>query len=248
MRTPICLSLAVPAYNEEQGLESLLEDWLTYLKQCEDIAQFELIICNDGSTDQTKSILDAHSKAHPEIRPLHFKHHQGAAAALATAIKATQYEWVLLLDSDGQFPIENLSTMIATMQATQAMAVLGVRNKKDRFFARFGTKASGFICNLVHGSQLKDFNSALKLVSGPLLRSLRLEAKGMNYSTEISSRLLESRIPILEIDIIHKARIMDKSKMKWFRDSMHRLLFVSYLSLRQLLLKLHILRRINEIE
>lgn len=237
----ICLSVAAPAFNEGEGIGSVVEHWHEFLSKQIDIKQFEIIVCNDGSTDKTGAILNELASLYSEIRPLHFTHNQGAAAALTAAIARTQFEWVLLIDSDDQFPIENWPKLIASQRESQALAILGVRNKQDHFFARFGSFASGFICNVVHGSKIRDFNSACKLVSGPLLRSLVLEAKGMNYSTEVTSRLLEAQAEIVEVDIDHRLRQLGQSNLKLIGDSLNRMLFVGYISLRQLLLKLHIL-------
>ncbi|HMH65752.1 MAG TPA: glycosyltransferase, partial [Rhizomicrobium sp.] len=173
---------------------------------------------------------------------LHFPANQGAAAALNAAIAATHGDWVLLLDSDGQFPIANLPAMIAALQAG-GLAAIGIRQKKDVAFAQFGSWASGLVCNLVHGSQLADFNSAFKLVWGPTLRGLGLEARGMNYSTEVTSRLLERGIVPVEVQIEHRPRMTGTSSMKLVRGAAHRFLFVTYIALRQLLLRLGILSR-----
>ena len=241
--TPIRLSLAAPAFNEEQGIRLVVEDWYRYLVECKEIEAFEIVICNDGSGDGTGSILDAMAGEHREVRPLHFSQNQGAAAALTEAIAATTLDWVLLIDSDGQFPIENLEKMLAIVRRQRVPAAIGIRQKKDRLFARFGTSASGFICNLLHRSSIRDFNSAFKLVWGPLLRALHLEAKGMNYSTEVTSRLLECRVPIAEVEIEHRPRASGASSMKMLRGATHRLLFVTYIGMRQLLLRLGVLRR-----
>ena len=100
--------------------------------------------------------------------------------ALTTAIAATQYDWVFLLDSDGQFPVENFERFGAALAKTSSHAMIGVRPiKKNSLFARFGSFVSGWICNVMHGTHYRDFNSALKLIRGPLVRSLYLEAKGI---------------------------------------------------------------------
>src|SRR6202000_79751 len=108
---------------------------------------------------------------------------------------------------------------------------------------RFGTRASGALCNWAHGSRVKDFNSAFKLVSGPVLRGLGLEAKGMNYSTEVTSRLLECGIVPVEVAIEHRPRTTGVSSMKLMGGALHRFLFVAYIALRQLILSLGILMR-----
>jgi len=243
MSAPIRLSVAAPAFNEAEGIEAVVTEWHSFLSGCDDVSEFEIVICNDGSKDRTGDILDRLTLLFPQLRPLHFAQNQGAAAALNHAIAATHGDWVLLLDSDGQFPIANLPDMLAAVRRSGAKAAIGIRQKRDVPFARFGSWASGLVCNAVHGSRLKDFNSAFKLVWGPTLRGLGLEAKGMNYSTEVTSRLLERRIVPVEVAITHRPRTTGVSSMKLMRGAIHRLLFVKYIALRQLLLKLGIIIR-----
>ena len=245
---PLFLSVAAPAYNEAEGIEAVLGDWHRFLSAHKDLADFEIVICNDGSRDRTGDILDRMTLPCPQLRPIHFAANQGAAAALNAAIAATRGDWVLLMDSDGQFAIENLTDMLAALRRTggltsDGLAAIGIRQKKDAAFAQFGSWASGLVCNLVHGSRLQDFNSAFKLVHGPTLRSLGLEAKGMNYSTEVTSRLLERGIVPVEVRIEHRPRVAGTSHMKLMRGAAHRFLFVAYIALRQLLLRLGILAR-----
>jgi dolichol-phosphate mannosyltransferase len=240
---PIRLSVAAPAYNEEAGIEAVVADWLNFLSSQADVAEFEIVICNDGSKDATGTILNQLAAQHPQMRPLHFARNQGAAAALNAAIAATSGDWVLLIDADGQFPIQNLPDMIAALRRGGELAAIGIRQKKDVPFAQFGSWASGLACNLVHGTHVRDFNSAFKLVWGSRLRTLGLEAKGMNYSTEVTSRLLECGIVPAEVRIEHRPRTTGVSSMKLMRGAAHRFLFVTYIALRQLLLRLGILSR-----
>jgi glycosyltransferase involved in cell wall biosynthesis len=239
---PLRLSVAAPAYNEAEGIEAVITDWHRFLSSQQDIGEFEIVICNDGSRDRTGDILDRLTLPFPQLKPLHFAVNQGAAAALNAAIAATSGDWVLLTDSDGQFPIENLPAMQAALRGG-GLAAIGIRQKKDTPFARFGSWASGLACNLVHGSRMRDFNSAFKLVRGSTLRRLGLEARGMNYSTEVTSRLLECGIVPVEVAIDHRPRTTGTSSMKLVRGATHRLLFVLYIALRQLLLRLAILAR-----
>lgn len=243
LNAPIRLSVAAPAYNEAEGIEAVVAEWHGYLSSLAELESFEIVICNDGSRDRTGEILDRLTLSVPELRPLHFAQNQGAAAALNAAIAATKGDWVLLIDSDGQFPIQNLPDMMAALRKSGGRAAIGIRQKKDVAFAQFGSWASGHICNLAHGSRMRDFNSAFKLVWGPTLRNLGLEAKGMNYSTEVTSRLLERGIVPVEVSIEHRPRITGVSSMKLVRGAIHRFLFVSYIALRQLLLGLGILSR-----
>lgn len=242
-RRVLSLSLAAPAFNEAAGIEAVIVEWLKYLRADPNLQALEIVVCDDGSTDGTGAILARLAASNSELRVIHFSRNQGAAAALTAAIHETHNDWVLLIDSDGQFPIENLARMIAPIESSNARAVIGVRAKQDSAFARFGSWSSGCLCNLFHGTRYRDFNSAFKLVDGRLLRSLRLEAKGLNYSTEITSKLLETGTQFAEVEIVHRPRTVGKSSLKFLRGALHRLLFVTYIGLRQLMLHVGVLQR-----
>lgn len=236
------VSVASPAYNEAEGIEQVVRHWIEYLRGLPRLDRFEIVVCNDGSRDDTGDILDRLASQLPELKPIHSDRNRGAGAALERAIRHTTCDWVLLLDSDGQFPIENLPPMIEAVESRQLPCATGVRVKNDHWFARYGSRGSSIVANIFHGTRYRDFNSIFKLVHGPLLRSLRLEANGLSCSTDLTSKLVERGATLAEVDIEHRARETGKSSMKLFRDSTHRLLFVLYAGFRQFLLRTGVLR------
>jgi glycosyltransferase involved in cell wall biosynthesis len=168
------LSVAAPAYNEAAGIESVLRNWVEWLSQAPGLNAFEIVVCNDGSEDNTKEVLDLLGAEFSSVRPVHHNVNQGAAAALSTAIRNTRYDWVLLIDSDGQYGIDNLNLLASAIERDNSKAAIGVRVKKhDSAFARIGSRGSSWLCNFFHGTHYRDFSCALKLVEGDLLRSLR---------------------------------------------------------------------------
>ncbi|MCE0522820.1 MAG: glycosyltransferase family 2 protein [Methylacidiphilales bacterium] len=238
------LSIAAPAYNEGGGICPLVESWVHFLKARFGPEDFEIVICDDGSKDNTWELLSGLARAYPSVKPCRHPVNQGAGAALATAISHTTKKWVLLLDADGQYPIENLDLFLREMESAPALAYIGYRPEKaDSAFARFGSWISGQCCNWCHGTRYRDFNCALKLVDGTLLRDLDLEAKGLNYSTEISSKILERGVAMKEIAIDHRAREKGRSSRTLLRGSVQRFLFVSYIGWRQFLFKIGLLQR-----
>lgn len=238
------LSLAAPAFNEADGIVPLVTGWLTYLRQANLADEFEIVICNDGSKDRTGALMDELARTNPEFKPIHHSVNQGAAAALTTAIQHTQGDWVLLIDSDGQFPVDNLPNLIESVKASRATAAVGVRPKKqDSAFTRLGSAASGWLCNFFHGTHYRDFNCALKLIEGRVVRSLHLEAKGLNYSGEVMSKLLERGVQLAEVEVSHSKRIHGVSSAKALTGARDRFLFVMYIGLRQLLLRTQVLQR-----
>ncbi len=237
------LSIAAPAYNEGQGIVPVVQHWLKYLRGRTDLDSFEIVICNDGSRDDTAKKLESIACSDDRLIVIEHGVNQGAGAAVATAIAGTTSEWVLLIDSDGQFAIENFDVLLQGVRASGAPAAIGVRTKKlDSAFARFGSWSSGLLCNYFHRTNYRDFNSACKLVKGDLLRSLRLECKGLNYSTDVTSKLAERGVKIAEVEIVHLPRVAGTSSLRKFRGARDRFLFVLYLGFRQFLIRMRILR------
>jgi len=239
------LSIATPAYKEEAGISDLIKNWMAFLKSRSELKEFEIVVCNDGSPDQTGIILNDLSQEFSQVKVIHHTKNQGAAAALITAIRNTKLDWVFLLDSDGQFPVNNYQLFANSLEQNNDLALIGVRpQKKNAILSKAGSFLSGWLCNLLHGTNYRDFNSALKLVRGDLLRSLTLEARGLNYSTEITSRLIENGIQMKEVPAVHISRLTGKSSLK-LRDGFFRILFVFYLGYRLLLIKLGVLQTKN---
>lgn len=241
---PLALSVAAPAYNEQANIAAAVHEWRGYLAASPDIATWEIVVCNDGSTDRTRAILADLEDTVPELVVVDLPVNQGAGAAIAAAIAATRLEWVLLTDSDRQFPIRNVDAVVTAMRERATVAYSGARARKvDGAAHRFGSWASGVAGNAVHGSRYRDFNSVFKVVAGDLLRSLPLESTGMNCSTEIMSQIHERGVTWIEVPIEHRARAGGERTWHFVQGASHRAVFLSYLGLRQLLLRHGVLRR-----
>ena len=218
---------------------------MSYLETLHEINCYEIVICNDGSADKTKDILDDIALGNNKIKVISLPKNQGAAAALKKAIENTTYDWILLLDSDGQFPIHNLNYFLNDLVEAKK-EIIGFKgsrkNKKDSFFMRFGSKCSGMLLNIVYNTKYQDFNSAFMLVKASILKKINLEAKGLNYSTDITGKLAELGIVLKEIEIEQIERQGSVSTKNVFKSAVHRFFFVSYLIFRRILLKMDIIK------
>jgi dolichol-phosphate mannosyltransferase len=239
----IALSVAAPAYNEAANIAAVVTEWRDYLAGHPAISAWEIVVCNDGSSDETGAILADLQKECPELVVVNFPQNRGAGAAIAAAVAHTRMDWVVLLDSDGQFPIANLDAFLDRVRAGEADAFSGARIRKaDRLAYRFGSAASGAVSNLTLGTRYRDFNSIFKVVRGPLLRSLPLESCGMNCSTEITAKVAELGHTWVEIPIEHRERGGGARAWRFLRGARDRALFVGYLAYRRWLLRRGVLR------
>ena len=236
------ISLAAPAYNEAANISLVVESWISHLKEQAGLAPFEIVVCNDGSLDRTGKF--STPWRHVIRVPVHLEINQGGAAALARAIACTALDWVLLLDFDGQYAIEDLDRMVRAVDAHDALAATGVRAvKRDSLFAASARgRAAGFAISFTaRGTAISIARSSSFRDASPALARTRGE-RG-DHSTEITSKLLERGVEQVEVEIEHRPRSRGSSSMKLLKGALDRFLFVLYIGIRQLLLRLKVLQR-----
>jgi len=108
------LSIVAPCYNEESGLGRFVERMIAAAKAAAD-GDFELLLVNDGSRDDTWSVIQTLRTAHPEIVGLNLARNHGHQLAVTAGLSVARGERVLIIDADLQDPPELLAAMMARM-------------------------------------------------------------------------------------------------------------------------------------
>jgi glycosyltransferase involved in cell wall biosynthesis len=120
------ISIVVPCYNEEQGIEELIR------RCCESAqavvgASFELILVDDGSTDATWERISDQLQKRPQLVAIRLSRNHGHQLALTAGLSAVNGSAVFVLDADLQDPPELLQDFVNTMRASSADVVYGQR-------------------------------------------------------------------------------------------------------------------------
>jgi len=124
----LALSVVIPAYNEETRLPVTLSSVHGYLSAAQ--MEFELIIVNDGSTDNTVGVVEEFAKHHAGIRLLSYEANKGKGYAVKTGVLAAHGQLVLVDDADGNAPIEEFSRLRDAIDSGADVAI-GSRNKPN---------------------------------------------------------------------------------------------------------------------
>lgn len=104
------LSVVAPCYNEQHGVQQFVE---RVLAVCESVGkEFEIILVDDGSTDQTWVMIQNLCGGHPGVSGIRLSRNFGQESAIAAALSATRGELILILDADLQDPPELLPRML----------------------------------------------------------------------------------------------------------------------------------------
>ncbi len=198
------LSVVLPAYNEAENLVAVIEDAGHHLRSlCID---HEIVVVDDGSTDDTQSVLAAISPAEPRLRSVVHPINRGYGAALRTGVEASRGRFILLSDGDGQFRMEDLSSLWRYRES--ADVVLGYRNPRHDPFAR---RMAGWLYNRVFvramlGGRFRDVNCGFKLFSRDVLADMELQSTGALISAELLTRARLGGASFVEVAVRHFPR------------------------------------------
>lgn len=199
------VSVVMPAYNEEGGIREAIEAVQTNVLT--PVAGSELIVVNDGSRDSTGKILDEIAATDPRVRVVH-KQNGGHGPAVMTGLSAARGDYVFLIDSDNQIPLESFGAFWREALAGRDGA-FGVRRvRKDAELRRVLTVVVRTSLSLLFGVRVYDANVPYKL----LRRSLWEEAKRyipdgtLAPSLFLAVFVLRRRYDIAMIDVPHKDR------------------------------------------
>ncbi|HAW57671.1 MAG TPA: glycosyl transferase [Bacteroidales bacterium] len=204
------ISVIIPAYNEEEGLKNTLDK----INSLHLFDQFEFIVVDDGSTDQTARIAQEY--------PVHlFKHetNKGYGAALKTGIRKAKGEKVIFMDSDGQHDPTFLP-QIAQMLQDYDM-VIGERtfDSYQVKARKSGKKIIRIVGEYLVEQKLPDFNSGFRGFDRQLILSLlHIMPNGFSFSTTSTLAFLKEGYSIDTLPIHVKERQGRNSNVKFLKD------------------------------
>ncbi len=234
------LSVAAPCYNEEEAITEVVEEWNGILDHFP--YPTEIVLCNDGSTDNTRNVLKELQVRFRRVRVVDFEKNGGYGRALSAAIDATRGEYVVTIDSDGQFDLSDAMALLAELEEGEYHCVTGYRRaKQDSFFRVIADRGLNKLVRLMFGVRLRDTNCALKVAQGDVLRGLNIEARGYPTPTEICVRLHALGMHMGEEGVTHRERAAGASKLHPFRTAWAMFRFLLYLRRKIALNKARIL-------
>jgi dolichol-phosphate mannosyltransferase len=165
------LSLVIPAYNEQENVEALLQRVGTALGQVG--RPFEVIIVDDGSTDQTPKLLNDAMARLPWLRVLRLLKNSGQSAAFDAGFKAARGDVVATIDADLQNDPEEIPRLLPMLDGSD-MVTGWRRDRQDTKFRKVQTRIANRIRNWISDETIQDSASSLKLYKRHCLEGLHL--------------------------------------------------------------------------
>src|SRR5438105_990674 len=158
--TPWSLSLVIPAYNEEKVIHAALQEADRALASL--TSQYEILVVDDGSRDDTARIVAEVARYSPHIRLLRHAVNHGYGAALRTGFTAAYGDRVAFTDADCQFHLTDLASLLPLTQG--APVAVGYRvQRQDPWKRRFLSWGYNVVVRMLLGTRVHDCDCALKI-------------------------------------------------------------------------------------
>ncbi len=166
------LSVVVSCYNEELALNQFYEETATILKKLS--WDYELIFVNDGSQDQTLSVLTRLSELDEKVKMISFSRNFGHEAAMIAGLDYSQGDGIVCMDADLQHPPEYLPDIVKKLEeGCDVINMVRTRNESAGWFKNFASAAFYRLINVLSDVKFEPNASDFFAVSGKAAKVLK---------------------------------------------------------------------------
>ncbi len=203
------LSIVIPAYNEADSVPILLQQIQSVLET--ELLSAEIIFINDGSTDETREVLDALAVASTlKVHVIHFRSNRGKAEALTAGFQHATGNIVITMDADLQDDPAEIPKLIETLEKGNYGLVSGWKYpRKDPFEKRAFSYVFNRVTAMFTGVRLHDMNCGFKAYRAEVVKDLYLYGDLHRY---IPILVHAAGFSVGEVKVKHHPRRFGKSK------------------------------------
>ncbi|MGA2298330.1 MAG: glycosyltransferase family 2 protein [FCB group bacterium] len=212
-KAPAIISVVIPLYNEEESLPELalqLESELNKIAH----NRWEVIFIDDGSNDNSYSVLKTINQRNRKFRAIRFRRNYGKSAALSAGFAATKGLIVITMDADLQDDPAEIPNLIAKLKEGFDLVTGWKKIRKDPITKTIPSKFFNFVTSITSGIKLHDFNCGLKAYRREVIKSVQVYGEMHRYIPALAKW---EGFRITEIPVKHFARRYGKSKFGFSR-------------------------------
>jgi glycosyltransferase involved in cell wall biosynthesis len=214
-----CLSVIVPCYNEEATIHELL------LRVLASPYVAEVIVVDDGSTDQTMSV--AKSVDDHRIRLIQQPYNMGKGAALRRGFSEATADFVIVQDADLEYDPSEYPFLLQPLQSGKADVVFGSRFISDRphrvlyFWHAVGNRVLTTASNAFTNLNLTDMETCYKVFRREVIQGFDLQEDRFGFEPEITAKVAKGGWRVYEVGISYYGRTYAEGKKIGWRDGLH---------------------------
>ena len=202
-QSPVSISVFFPCYNEQANVARVTEQAVGVLDELG--ADYEIILVDDGSADDTGRIADEIAAGNDRIRVIHHERNLGYGAALQSGFRAARKELVFYTDGDGQFDIGEMPALLPLMADYDIVSCYRI-DRQDNLVRKINGWLWTRVVGLVFSMRVRDVDCAFKLYRRRLFDEITMESTGALIDTEILARAVRKGYTITQKGVHHYPR------------------------------------------
>jgi glycosyltransferase involved in cell wall biosynthesis len=202
------LSVVIPIRDESASLEELHRELTETLEAWG--RSYEIILVDDGSTDDSFAILSRLHAADPRVRVIRFRRNFGQTAAFSAGFAHARGRFIATSDGDLQNDPRDIPALVAMLERGNDVVCGWRRRRKDPFLSRrLPSMFANRLISWATGVHLHDYGCSLKVFRAEIVKPLRLYGEMHRFLPAIAS---EQGVAIAEVPVNHRARRHGRSK------------------------------------
>ncbi|QDV47559.1 Undecaprenyl phosphate-alpha-4-amino-4-deoxy-L-arabinose arabinosyl transferase [Stieleria neptunia] len=202
------ISLILPAWNEADVIATAVAEADAALSRITD--DYEIIVVDDGSTDDTAAIVRELSTGNDCVRLVQHSPNQGYGAAIRSGFSVAEKSLVVFTDADCQFDLTELDRFV--LLSSRYDIVCGYRiDRKDTPLRCLYSKVYNLLVRLLLGTGVRDVDCALKMFDRDVAKKLRITGNGFLVNSEMLVQARQLGLSVCEVGVSHRPRTLGES-------------------------------------
>jgi Glycosyl transferase family 2/Bacterial membrane protein YfhO len=203
------ISAFFPACNDEATIEALVRTAVSVLER--NTGDFEVIVIDDGSTDNTGEIADRLAASDRRVRVVHHERPRGYGGALRAGFEAARKGLIFYTDGDGQYDAGELGLLLE--RRFDADVINGYKLKRgDPLYRRLIGRAYSSTARLLFGIRIRDVDCDFRLIRSEALEGMRLESQSGTICLELVKKIQDRGFTFSEVPVHHFERASGRSQ------------------------------------
>ncbi|MFP4082913.1 MAG: glycosyltransferase family 2 protein [Candidatus Aminicenantes bacterium] len=204
------ISIIIPVYNEADSLSELYRETAD---SCSELGKsYEIIFVDDGSSDNSFTVLKKIQKNDPQVKIIRLRKNFGQTAALAAGFDYAQGNIIITLDADLQNDPKDFGILIEKIEQGCDVVSGWRQDRKDKFLtSRLPSSAANWLISFITGVKLHDYGCTLKAFRKDVAKNIKLYGELHRFIPAIASMM---GVTVREVKVHHRARRFGKSKYR----------------------------------
>ncbi len=200
----VSLTVFMPCYNEQDNVQAVVQKAQAILQGME-LADYEIIVVNDGSADRTGEVADRLAQEDDHVRVVHHPTNLGYGAALQSGFKAARMDLIFYTDGDGQFDLAEMPTLLKLIEDCDIVSCYRL-DRKDPLQRKINAWCWTRLVCFLFRLKLRDIDCAFKLYRRSVFEGMTLCSTGALIDTEVLARALRKGCRIVQKGVHHYPR------------------------------------------